>query len=279
MSDWLSFFLWLLEQEPANRVYFWIIVVLMVFLVVIWIFAKRKKAHVMNESFATIVTLAIAFISFFPIQKLIESYNNVIQKTYEEAEIYYEDGDNYEKAKELYKLISVSGYKDCKQKIMLCDFEDAKAYADKNEYVFVFYRLFPYLSTNFQSDDTDIVFEMQNFLASIINDVSRENRTNEMLVNEDWMLGEWSDADGNYIRFYVAPYDRNVIRVASNIFSHSRDKKYYYSFSDGIYSLTEENSDEVIPELVFSAETEDTSYVYNLSSGKMYHFSRSVNLE
>ncbi len=72
MLDWLSFFLWLLEQEPANRVYFWITVVLMAFLVVIRIivcvvhfFAKREKAHAMNGSFATIVTLVIAVISFF----------------------------------------------------------------------------------------------------------------------------------------------------------------------------------------------------------------------
>lgn len=282
--QWWIFFLWLLDQEPANKVYFGILVFLMflmavgIVMCVVHFFKERKQpSHNKKMSFTAVMTLIIAAISFFPIQELIKSYNNVIQKTYTEAETYF--ADDYQKAKELYTLIDVTGFKDCREKIALCDLKSAQAYGNGDEYASAFSVLFPYLSTDSQFNDTDVLNKMHEFLASTIEDVSQINQASEMLIDNDWMLGEWSDEAGSYMRFYVDSFDRKITHAASNILVHHGDKKYEFSFSYGIYSRREENVEDFTTELIFIPLSEDASFAYNLLSGKMYHLSRNTNLE
>lgn len=129
-----DFFLWFLGQEPANIIYFRLIVLLVIIImicVIRYLITVGKPAH-KGAPLIAIASLIITFLSFYPIPKLINSYNNVILRVYTEAEECFED--NPQKAKELYSLISITDYQNTKEKIVLCDLQSAQKYVNNEEY-------------------------------------------------------------------------------------------------------------------------------------------------
>lgn len=306
MSDWWSFILWLLEQEPANKIYFGLSLFLFLIIIleilslvsalvvhVFCLFTGLRTPPKKNGVFTSTVTLILTAISVFPISMLLQSYDHNVKSTYEEAEVYYKNGA-YEEAKELYELIYVTNFQKCREQIKLCDLGIAENLAKQNRYFSVFKILYPYLHPDFDGDVSDAPSKMRNMLLFYIDDIARENQAKEMFVDAKWMLGTWlvqdnlaeilragTEEDCYYIRFYFDPFGQDSICIDSDFLPSSLvnwENETDYLFRNGILSIKEATSGEYVPIIVFYAATEDTCYMYNRISEAMYMLSKESYL-
>lgn len=274
----------------SNQVYVWIAVVFIVLIVISFavlmlsIFRGEKKEEgdnppkndINNKLILIIDIIAIILdllaLFFVPVKELLANCDTAVEACYEEAEALY-DRSSCQEAKELYKLIAFTGYKDCREKIVRCDYISSKYYLEQSDYAKAFALLFPYLSAEAGQDGAPIYGEMRGLLENAAQEISAANQANQMLVDSEWMLGAWSDQLGHYIDFDTSAEE---IFVRQNLYNQSSGDC-RYKMSHGVYSIRKTSREDWETKLVFYPVSLNESYVYDVSDGKMYFLTRRTD--
>ncbi|MDE6590762.1 MAG: hypothetical protein K2K53_10560, partial [Oscillospiraceae bacterium] len=132
----------------------------------------------------------------------------------------------------------------------------------------------PYLSTNPTASSPEAIDNMRNLIKNAADGVSNANQANLSFVNADWALGKWSDESDHYIHFYVSG---SGIRCGQNLCSPNW-KGSHYRLTNGILSYNVRDNDFWIDEFIFCPISENESYVYSITDGKMYFLTRNDEL-
>lgn len=267
-----AFFGRVLHERPSNIYCMCIIAIMVIALVGSFAIVKSRGGNLSIGVITAILALGAAVI----VPALILMWSNsdaVMLSTYEEAESLY--NENWcQAAKELYWTIYAKDYRDCREKIALCDYRSANYYITKNEYDKAFELLFPYLSTNPTGSSPETIDNMRRLVETTADGVSNTNQVNLSFVNPAWALGKWSDTSDHYIHFYMGDSE---IKCGQNLCSQDW-KGSHYRLTNGILSYNVRDNNYWIDEFIFCPTSGNESYVYSITDGKMYFLTRNDEL-
>lgn len=271
-SSWNAFFWQVMNERPSSKILIVIFIITLI-CVLISILVCLIKSMMSKEELNLLPYVALS-ISLIAINitiaiPIISNIDDVVLYTYEEAESLYKSG-HCQKAKKLYWSIYAMDYADSRDKMARCDYVSAKYYIDNVKYEDAFELLLPHLFDNPKDTSPEILNDMRDLVVSTMEGVSQVNQEKGMLINPEWMVGNWKDKDGNYVLVKM----NEGYSMSGNIFNLVSDKKHYYSLKYGICKFIEIDTEELVAEIIFCPVSEDEVYVYNISSGKMYFLVR-----
>ncbi|MDE6590664.1 MAG: hypothetical protein K2K53_10045, partial [Oscillospiraceae bacterium] len=133
-------------RERPSSIYCILTIMIATFILVISFQSIKSNGTLSIGTITAILGIGAAII--VPLFVLIWTNSDAVMlSTYEEAESLY-SSYHCQAAKELYWTIYAKDYRDCREKMVLCDIQSATYYITKNEYDKEIELLFPYLSTN-----------------------------------------------------------------------------------------------------------------------------------
>lgn len=295
-----AFSSWFLKQQPSNIIYCYVLFLILILFVILCVIAfrlaiswrssrseadarenenskgggapitRRKAMYVLFIDILAMI-IDLATLLSVPVKELISNYDVAVMSCYEDAERLYNEY-NYQKAKGFYKQISITNFKECREKILWCDYHSSAFYVSKHDYDAALKILLPHLSDISRKDDSEVFDKMRELLEASIKDVEAVNQSNHRLVDEEWMLGKWSDESDNYISFFQNNDGR--VSVEQNLHNLLKKENFCY-MRNGVYSVWKEGADAPVTIMLFYAISENESHVYDLLSGNIYFLVRN----
>lgn len=265
--SWIAFSLRVMHERPSTR---WFVVLSLVMIIVLAVLSKSMISKGKLNIPIALSIVAIIISLTIPIGNNVDA---VMLSTYAKAESLYKSR-HCQDAKELYWSIYATDYEDCRDKMALCDYRSAEYYIDNIKYENAYKLLLPHLFDNPTDTSPEILNNMRDLVASTMDGVFQENQAKGMLADTQWIIGKWTDNDGNYI--YSREREGKYV-VGGNIYDCAADKAYFFSFNYGIFELIEKDTGESAAKIFFFPASEDEEndiFAYNISTGKMYFLVR-----